>query len=153
MRKIFLLLINLISLNFCFSQNTNLVLMVNDQILNGEITNLYLKFENENETKKIYVNYYPGDLILNSETLELINSDKTNKIYLHFDYNTFKKEKHLISNFDIELKKIMFQQPYLIINVFDFTDKKYRKWYQYLTNENYLPQIIFPNSGIYVRMK
>lgn len=146
-------MINLIGINFCFSQNTNLILMVNDQLLNGEITNLYLKFENEIESKKIFVNYYPGDLIFNQEALDLINSDKTKKIYLHFDYNSFKRNDHLISNFDIELNKNMFHQPYLIINVFDFRDKKYRNWYQYLTKETYLPQITFPNSGTYIRME
>jgi hypothetical protein len=146
------LYIFLLATQFCFSQNINFIIQVNDRLLNqGEIANLYFVFGNE--AKKYYVNYYPGDLILDEKVLSAINSDTLNKFYLHFDYYTYKKDNQQIANFDIEFNKSLLQKPYLIANVFDFRDKKYKHWYQWITKEEYLVQLTFPNSGLYIRKK
>jgi hypothetical protein len=154
MRKLFYASILFLITHFCFSQNVNFIIQVNDRLLNnGEIANLYLTTKKENDAKKYYVNYYPGDLILNEEVLSEINSDTLKKIYLHFDYYTYKKDNQEIANFDIELNSDSFKKPYLIANIFDFREKEYKHWYQYLTEENYLVQLTYPNSGLYVRRK
>lgn len=153
MKNIFYFFTTLLFVNFSFSQNPNVILQVNGKILNGEISNLYLQFGQGKDVKRIPIDYYPGDLILNELALSFITSDTINKFHLHFDYNTFKKDDHQIANFDIELNQRILKQPYLIIDVFDFRDKNYKHWYQYITKENYLPQLIYPNSGIYIRMK
>ena len=153
MKNIFYFFTSFVFVNFSFSQNSNVILQVNGKILNGEITNLYLQFGEGKDAKRIPANYYPGDLILNEKALSLINSDSLNKFQLHFDYNTYKKNSHQIASFDIELNKNIIKQPYLIIDVFDFRDENYKRWYQYITKEKYLPQLIYPNSGIYIKMK
>ena len=72
MRNIFYTSIFLSS--FCFSQNVNLIIEVNDRVLNyGEIANLYLTTGKEKDAKKYNIKYYPGDLILNEEVLSEIN--------------------------------------------------------------------------------
>ena len=87
MRKLFYASILFLITHFCFSQNVNFIIQVNDRLLNnGEIANLYLTTGKENDAKKYYVNYYPGDLILNEEVLSEINLDTLKKFYLHFDY-------------------------------------------------------------------
>ncbi len=140
--------------NFCFSQNLNFIIQVNDRLLNnGEIANLYLSTGLENHAKKQYVNYCPGDLILNKEILSEINLGTFKKIYLHFDFYTYKKGNQEIAYFDIELNSESFKKPYLIANIYDFRDKKYKHWYKWLTEENYLVQLTNPNSGLYVRRK
>jgi hypothetical protein len=152
-KTLYIFLLFLIT-NLCFSQNVNFIIQVNDRLLNfGEVSNLYIIIGEENSAKKYYVNYYPGDLILNEEIRSEINLNKQSKIYLHFDYYTYKNDKQDIANFDIELNYDLLQKPYLIANVFDFRDKKYRHWYQWLTKENYLVQLTYPNSGLYIRRK
>ena len=150
MNRKLLLLFFLCLTKLSFSQKVNFIIQVNDQLLNnGEVTNLYIKFDSK-KSEKYYVNYFPGDLILDDKVLEKINSSKT-KFYLHFNYYTSKKEKLEIANFDIELDKNILNQPFLIANVFDFRNKKYKNWYSWLTKENYLVQLTYPGSGLYIR--
>ena len=124
-----------------------MILEVNGKVLNGEISGLYIKYGEE----KYQVNYYPGDLILSDIVWGKIQAETQQKFYLHFDYNTFKKDNHEVVSFEIEIGKELLKQPYLIVNVYDFRDKQYKKWYQYLTKENYLVEINCPNCGLYVR--
>jgi len=150
MNRKLLLLFFLCLTKLSFSQKVNFIIQVNDRLLNyGEVTNLYIKFDSE-KSEKYYVNYFPGDLILDDKVLEKINSSET-KFYLHFDYYTSKKEELEIANFDIELNKNILNQPFLIANVFDFRNKEYRNWYSWLTKENYLVQLTYPESGLYIR--
>jgi len=149
MKKYFLLILLCVA-KLSFSQNINFIIQVNDQLLtNGEIQNLYIKFDAE-KNEKYYVNYFPGDLIIDEKVLAKINSTDS-KFYLHFDYTTYRKENQQIANFEIELNKNILNQPYVIANVFDFRNRKYKNWYQRLTKENYLVQLTFPGSGLYIR--
>ena len=132
-----------------YSQNVNMILEVNGKVLNGEISNLYIKYGEE----KYSVNYYPGDLILGDIVWAKIQAETQKKFSLHFDYNTFRKDNHEIASFEVEIGKETLKQPYLIVNVYDFRDKQYKKWYQYLTKENYLVEINCPNCGLYIRRK
>lgn len=152
MKNIFLLLITIFSFS-ASSQNSNVILQVNEKTLNyGEVSNLYIEFTDSNNHEKHYLKYYPGDLIFDKELWNKINSDSIHKLKLHFDYYTYKKEDQQIDNFDIELHKGLLKQHYLIIDVYDFRDKKYKKWYQYYTKEDYLVQLIYPQCGYYIRM-
>ena len=154
MRKYLYLFCLFLLTNLCFSQNVNFIIQVNDKLLNyGEVANLYLTVGKDNNTKKYYVNYYPGDLILNEEFTSEFNLNKLRKIYLHFDYYTYRKNKQKIANFEIELNYDLFKKPFLIANIFDFRNKKYKYWYQLHTKENYLVQLTYPNSGLYIRRK
>lgn len=151
MKKTITILLVLFSLSL-FSQNVNVIIQVNERtLMDGEVSNLYIKLEN-NDTLYRSINYYPGDLILSKELLQKINDDSIPKLKLHFDYYTYKKGNQEIANFDIELNKGLLNQRYLIIDVYDFRDKKYKKWYQQYTKENYLVQLIYPQCGYYIRM-
>ncbi len=134
------------------AQNFNVILQVNDINLNGEITNLYLSNNNQKTDEKIYVDYYPGDLIINNYNKEKFEKLNEN-FFLTFTHNTFKKGIQDLKTFNIKLHKKNLEQPYLIINVYDFRNHKYKKWYQYLTKDDYIAQITFPNSGLYIRQK
>lgn len=149
MKKLLYLLLVIITIENSYSQKVNMILEVNDKVLdNAEISALYIEYGEE----KYYVNYYPGDLILNEVVWAKIQAETQKKFYLHFNYRT-PEYKDEIKSFKIEISKQHFEMPYLILNVYDFREKKYRKWYQYLTKENYITQISCPNCGMYVRMK
>lgn len=149
------------SLNFAFlfigvsnliAQNFNVIIQVNDINLNGEIANLYLSNNNQKTDEKVYANYYPGDLIINEYNQK--NFEKLNENFvLTFTYYTYKNGNQESRIFNIKLHKKNLEQPYLIINVYDFRNRKYKKWFQYITKDDYLPQVTFPNSGLYIRQR
>ncbi len=136
-----------------FSQNVNLVIQVNDKLIVSELSSMYLMFGSGNEMKKILVSYVPGDLILDERAWTLIKADTSNKFSLHFDYNTFSKDNQEIANFYVDLNKDLLKQPYLILNIYDFRDKKCKHWYKWLTDKDFLAELRYPNSGIYIRKK
>lgn len=146
MRISLIIIFLLTGLSNLVAQNFNVILQVNDTNLFGNIGNLHIRNVENSETK-IYPNYYPGDLII--QNFEDINE----VFYLCFDYYTYKNKKQKIKNFKIKLSKQLLENPYLIINIYDFRNRKYRNWFQYLTEENYLVQLTYPNSGLYVRKR
>ena len=74
MRKLFYASILFLITHFCFSQNVNFIIQVNDRLLNnGEIANLYLTTKKENDAKKYYVNYNNNLIFENSYNLNIKN--------------------------------------------------------------------------------
>ncbi|MCS4434269.1 hypothetical protein [Aquiflexum gelatinilyticum] len=131
-----------------------MVIEVNERLVTTEISGAYLNFENTDGIKsRNIVGYYPGELVLEPEDWEKINSDLTKKITLTFDYNTFKRNGHQIGNFGIEMPKFLFSQEYLILRVYDFRERKFKKRYGCLTKENYIAELDFPQGGILIRCR
>tara|TARA_R110000868_G_scaffold239740_3_gene494216 strand:- start:46 stop:444 length:399 start_codon:yes stop_codon:yes gene_type:complete len=120
---------------------------VNGQIVNGEISNLYLT--NTTLAVKEFINYYPGELIIEDSIYQSLVADSLN-FNLHFDYNTFTVHEHLIRNFECELNIKLFHYPYLIIDFFDFNDPDYKAKYEDYTDKDFLVQFTFPESGIWI---
>jgi hypothetical protein len=153
MTKASILLIFLYSSLFAFGQNANVIIQVNNRLVNSGLAAMYLICDSCKNPKRISVDYVPGDLILDEKAWELIN-DTSNKISLHFDYYTYSKGTQKIANFFVALNRKTLNQSYLIINIYDFRDKKYKKWYQWhTTNKEFLAELMFPNSGVYIRKK
>ena len=137
---------------FClsFSQNANLILQVNGEIIKSGFANIYLKIDSEGNSKKIDVDYAPGDLKLTDEFWSILKNEPEKKFFLHVDYYTYKKGKQEVTNFDIELTKYLIEQRYLIADIYDFRDKSYKRRYQYITDKNYLVQFYWqPKNGIH----
>lgn len=65
-----------------------MILEVNGKVLNGEISNLYIKYGEE----QYFINYYPGDLILSDIVWSKIQAETQKKFLLHFDYSTYNKK-------------------------------------------------------------
>ncbi|MCA1967359.1 MAG: hypothetical protein LDL23_12035 [Flavobacterium sp.] len=148
----FLLLVGIIINGF--GQNLNMVIEVNERLVTSEISGAYLNFENMDGTKsRNLVGYHPGELILQPEDWEKINSDLTKNITLTFDYNTFKRNGHQIGNFGIEMKKQDFERRYLILRVYDFRERKFKKRYSCLTDKDFIAELNFPQGGILVRCR
>jgi hypothetical protein len=45
------------------------------------------------------------------------------------------------------------KQPYLILNIYDFRDKKYSAWYQNDRKQEFVSELVYPNSGILIRKR
>ena len=135
---------------FCFSQSANLILQVNGKIIIAEFSNVYLKLDLEGNSKKIDVDYLPGDLKLTEEAWSIIKNQPDKKFFLHVDYYTYEKGKQEIAIFDLELSKYLIEQKYLIADIYDFRDKSYKRRYQYITDKNYLVQFYYrPENGVH----
>ena len=130
----------------------NLVILINDKLAWEELQNMYITTDSL-EKERIYLNYVPGDLILADSVYSLLNSDKIQHFKPHFSHFTYKGNKTETVPFYVGLSKHIFSLPYLVLNVYDFRDKKYKNWYQYHTKQNFLVERIFPNSGLYIRKK
>jgi hypothetical protein len=132
-----------------FSQSANVIIEINGKIIISEFYNVYLKFDVEGNTKKINIEYLPGDLRVPEEAWSIIKNQSEKKFILHVDYNTYEKGKQEVANFDIELSKYLIEQKYLIADIYDFRDKSYRRRYQYITDKNYLVQFYYqPENGV-----
>ncbi|MFD2697797.1 hypothetical protein ACFSQ0_07315 [Mesonia sediminis] len=134
-----------------FGQNLNMVIDVNDRLVVSEIGGVYLNFEYNDGTKdRILIDYHPGELILEKNLWEKIKSEETKKITLTFDYYTYKRGNQKIANFEVEMEKYHFKQRYLILHVYDFRERKYRKKYGCLTDAEYITEFNYPQGGILI---
>ena len=136
-----------------FAQSVNLIIQVNDKLIIDGLSRMYLRFDSTIEAKTIQVGYVPGELTLPEEIWKTINSDSSLRFSLHFDYNTFVGDKHQIESFYAELSPNILKERYLIVNIYDFRNRKYKRWYQWHTNEHFLAELRYPNSGLYIRKK
>lgn len=133
-----------------FGQETkvNLVIQWNDKLVRQEVTNLRLYIETNQETHNLDVGYNTGDLILPADATAILSRDSIKSMTLMFDLNSFKGNKHKILNVKTDFSKFLMGQPYLILNVYDFNDKKYKRKFKYLTKDNFLCEYEFPNGGL-----
>jgi len=134
-------------------QNVNLIIQVNDRLILGGLTQIALVVGNDKNAKRTLVNYVPGNLTLTKEIWDEINSDTSKNIFLYFDYNTYTKGKQKVGNFYAEITRRQLNQPYLILDIYDLRDKKYKHWYQYHTNKDFLAHLTFPGSGLLIRQQ
>jgi len=154
MKGMVLSLLLLFSLTRTISgQNINLVIQVNEKLAISEVSHSYLVVGQDSNSVKMPVNYVPGELTLTTEIWNAINSDKSKKISLYFDYTTYSKDKQNVANFYTDLTRQQLQQPYLILNIYDFRNRRYKHWYQWHTDKDFLAELTFPGSGMYVRQK
>lgn len=151
--------IQIISLIFgitatCLGQNVNMVIQVNDDLVTFQTSGMYLTFENvKGEIESCQIGYIPGELVLDKNVWKKINSYSNKKIVLSFNYSNFDKKRTWHGNYEIEISKNILDKPYLILNIYDFQNRKYKRWYQYLTDKRFLAELRYPNSGIYVRQE
>jgi hypothetical protein len=150
MIKYFLLCILSLFSKLVTAQNVNMVIQINDKLIRSEISGLRLVFDSGLNRKTIPVGYIPGELLLNDSAWKEI-SIHPGMFALHFDYTDYSKRKYSTSNFDVDLTLHILQQRYFVLNVYDFSDRKYRNWYQYITDKNYLVEIEYPGRGKYIR--
>lgn len=129
----------------------NFIIQVNEKLVVSGLTDIHLIFDSVNSVEKFSVDYIVGDLIISDELWSRIRSDSTRSFFLKFNYNTFDKNRHKVANFFVELKAFHLQQPYILLNIYDFRNKNYRRWYQWHTDKDFLAELNFPNSGVYIQ--
>ena len=136
------------------TQDLSFIVQINNELVLDEIQSAHLIFINKNNSEdKIPVSIYPGRMIISNPVWELINSENTHKIVLKFDQYFYKGKRTYQRDYEIEMEKHLFKKPWLILDVYDFHDRRYRKRYQCHTEKGYLSNFMFPGSGVYVDCK
>lgn|SRR5690554_1846400 len=146
--KLLTLLIFLVSY-LGFGQNLNMVIEVNGKLVISGAFNLHFEYE-DGTKERISVGYEPGELKLTESDWKKISSDSTRSIRLTFNYDDFEKAKNQDSYYEIKMEKYHFNKRYLILRVYDFCERKYRKKYGCLTNADYISEFNFPQGGILI---
>jgi hypothetical protein len=153
MKKAFcILILTLFFTKIILGQSVNLIIQVNEKLVIGEISRMYLIFGSGIDARKINTDYVPGKLTLSKDAWQIINSDTPIKFSLHFDYTTYVKNNQQVANFDVDLTRQALNQSYLVLNIYDFRNKKYKNWYKSYTDKEFLAELRFPNSGMYIRV-
>jgi hypothetical protein len=131
----------------------NLVIQWNDKLVRQEISNVRLYIETTEKTHNLDAGYNTGDLLLPANVSKILTRDSIKSMTLMFDLNSFRRDKHEILNVKTSFSKFLMGQPYLILNVYDFSDKKYKRRFGYLTKDKFICEYEFPNSGRYIRQR
>jgi len=145
-KPFFYILLLLIALSYkATCQNANLVIQINEKLIKGPLY-CSITFDSINGQRS-NVLYLPGELLLDSTIWNKIDKDSTKSFWFHF-YGT---ENLKTTPYFVKLTRRHLKMSYLILNVYDFSDKKYKKMYQWLTDKNYLVEPEFSGSGKYIR--
>ena len=155
MRKLLLLIFLAGTYYSSFGQDTkvNLVIKLNDKLLEDGVSNTQLAIETDTDKYYVGVQYYTGDLILSADVMTILNRDSIKSMTLTCDISTFKGDKQDILNIKTSFSKYLISQPYVILNVFDLRDKKFKRQLGHVTKDNFLCEYNFPGSGLYIRRK
>jgi len=145
----------IIALTICskltVGQDINLIIQVNERLEQSNFSNIYVTLDTIVNHRKYMVDYIPGNLKLSSDLLKILETDSSKSIMLHFTYNTYKKDNHQTQHFFAPLTPNQMRQSYLILNIYDFRDKKYKTWYQKNKKQEFVSELSYPNSGILIR--
>jgi len=135
------------------SQNINMTILVNEKLVVEELSRVHLTFDSLTNRQIFYIAYVPGELVFDSESWNKIRSYTSSRLFLQFDYDTYRKHNHEIGNFFVELTRSELRQRYLILHIYDFRDKKFKHWYHSNTDKDFLAEFESPGSGRYMRNK
>lgn len=127
----------------------NCIILVNNELATHGFSNVYLTFGDANGVKH-HVDYIPGELQIPDSTFVKLPTGERATATLHLSYNTFVNDKHMIENWSTELSAFLLKQPYLILKIYDFKNKAFRKMYGKYTDKSYLTEWRFPNSGVLI---
>lgn len=148
MKKInIVVVIILIAFIRSFGQNMerriNFVISIDGNIVRSIIDANILIDNNQH----IELGYMPGELILSNDDFEkLINN--SNSYHLIFDYYEFAGKKQLIHHYEIELKKVWFEQSFIVLRIYNMDKKINKKTFYPLEGKEYTYEVDLPSNSI-----
>lgn len=140
---------SLLATTLVFGQDVkmNLVILRNEKLVIEEISAFRFTTTKNGHVTSVQADYVPGELRLTKEVFDMLSSDSLATIQLRFDLNSFEDHHHQILNVNADFSIGLFHQEYLILDVFDFSEKAYKRRFGHLTTENYISEFSFPGSG------
>ncbi|ROI06327.1 hypothetical protein EGI16_00015 [Chryseobacterium sp. G0240] len=111
-------------------KKANLLIMI-DEKPSLTISDFYISSQSE---EKIKAKYTVGGIDLNDETYtKLLNNQSQN---LNLNFEAILPNKTFATKYVIEIPKSFFSQDYLIVNIFNLDNKKYKNKYSNLIKDN-----------------
>lgn len=144
MRKLIFISLILFSLIIHSQErNINCVILINEELVYESIAEIKLI----NGPSENYISYYPGDLIISDSLFLSIKSKENNRQEIHFDHYTFGRKTNIL-NIEVTFGSFLMDHPYIVLHIYDFRKKKYKRMYQCYTDNEYFYEWEYPNSGI-----
>lgn len=131
------------------AQSGNVIILINGELVTSGLLQINTSFSDS--PIKYSTEYAPGILNINDRAWKIISNDSLGRFNLTFQHQTFKREKSNITFYEVDLSKSLLGMRYVIINIYDFKKKKYRRWYGPYTDKNYIAEISYPGSPLLVR--
>lgn len=129
----------------------NFIIQINDEIAVSSIAAVHLQADSDDVRQKWEAGYIPGELTLPLEVVQLLEWDSIKSVNLKFDHYTYKGHRQIIQNYSIKLDSTILGQRYVIINAYDLTQRKYKRQFDHLTQDDTIYEFIFPGSGRWIR--
>ena len=153
MRKIALVSLLLVCSMFTSAQDlyrANLILVINDELAIGSISNVKLINEKGHQLE---TSYCPGTLTFENKGFEEleVNNDS---LMLVFDYYENTQKQQMLHNYRLPISNYLLKQPYLIMKVFDLERKEYKKSFGPIDSKrNYSVEVIYSGGQIIIPKK
>ena len=132
-------------------QTANVSILVNGNFIESGFSRFYLAVAGSNN-KAVAIDYIPGELLLGISGKELLDTENNTKFELSFNYTTQRKGRLETINYIVPITKHQLVSRYAIINVYDFRDKRYKKWYgPHKKDAVYLSEVWTHHGGRLIR--
>ncbi|RZK47936.1 MAG: hypothetical protein EOO99_11895 [Pedobacter sp.] len=127
-------------------------IIVIDETIVTSLSNSKLLIKRDTETlSHINVSYKPGNLSLETSKYNLI-ANSEDDVYLKFDYYEYLGNKQKLFNYDFKIGKNWFEQPYLILRIYNTCKRKYKRKLTPIKGTNYAIDIDYgTGSTIQIR--
>jgi len=132
---------------FAQISSTNFIIVIDGRIVTSTFANMHLVFkQKDGSIREVQADYIPGRLSYDSITKEQV-SEMGNTGLLTFDFYKTCNKKQIIYNYKIEVFKSYLFNAYNVIHIYDLDNKKNRRMYFPLEEQNYTYEVDNPDGG------
>ena len=115
--------------------------------IDGNVVNSLVNAKFSSESHQIEVLYLPGELILSKNDFDEFIKNK-NSFHLSFGYYEYLGNKQLSYHYEIELKKVWFEQSYRVLRIYNTDKKQNKKIFYPLEGKEYTYEVDLPSNSI-----
>lgn len=127
----------------CLSQtdsdrhSTNLIIVINEEVVIGSITRVRLVREFE----ELELGYYPGNLFMDMNDYGSIDKNDSTTMFLVFEHYFDEEKSQETKKYEIPVTPAMLDYGFMVLKIYDLGKRKYRKLFEPLPNKNYTFEI------------
>lgn len=106
-------------------KDINLIIVIDDKISIGSISNLKILIPPADENKYILpVEYYPGALLIDSVDFNTIKASEFDYFLFNFIYYEYQGNRQKVYQYSIRFEKIWLKDSFLILRIFNLNKQK-----------------------------
>ena len=144
-----LILFCTITIQLKAQKNINLIILIDEKIVAGSLSNLRLIYTSERNTEEsVKADYYPGNLSLNQNDYDMLLGKNLKTIYLAFTYNEYCKNKLHSYSYKIDLNNKWLENYYFVLYIFNTNKSKYKEIYSPIKGTTYTYEYDYPGGSV-----